>query len=938
MRVPTATYRIQFSHSFGFRKARRIVSYLAQLGISDVYASPIFKARKGSSHGYDIVDPNEINPELGSVSDFESVLEELEKRNMGWVQDIVPNHLAFHRENPMLMDVLENGIRSDYSHYFDIDWEHPSPGIKGKLLAPFLGSFYGESLEEGQIVLKYGPDGLKVAYYDLEFPLQIESYLLVFTHNLPLLQVTLGEDHPDFVKILGILYVLKNLPSIEDSQERYAQIKFIKRTLFELYRGNEDIGDFVDGNLRAFNGQDGENGRFNLLDELLAQQFFRLSFWKVAAQEIDYRRFFNISALISVRVEDEDVFNHVHQLIFELLKTEKVSGLRIDHVDGLYDPSVYLQRVRNIAPEAYIVVEKILNMSEELPHHWPVQGTTGYDFLNYVNGLFCDTDNEKTFAAIYSSVTGFSRAYEEVLFDTRRLIIHEDMAGDVDNLAHLVQQIAGRDRHGSDITLYALRRALTEVLAVFPVYRTYANPVVSSERDNQYIRQAMDRARKNNPGLTHEFMFIERFLMLDFPEYLPIEEKRRWLQFSMKFQQHTGPLMAKGFEDTMLYVYNRLLSLNEVGGRPDQFGCSLSEFHAFNRKRFDQWLASMNATSTHDTKRGEDVRTRINVLSEIPGEWKKSVRDWMRMNRGKKTRVAGRDVPDKNDEYFLYQILIGAFPNDEEAYPQFVTRIKEYIIKAVREAKVHTAWLRPDTEYEAAYESFVDKILTPSQSNRFLKAFRPFQRRISHYGIFGSLSQTMIKIASPGVPDFYQGSELWDLNLVDPDNRRPVDFGKRRSFLTDIRKRSASDVLGLIEELLANKEDGRIKIFLIHMALKARNRNPEVFRKGTYVPLEAAGRFSRNLIAFGRNYRDAWSITIAPRLLTSVIASNELPLGRHVWQDTEVIMPEGAPSRWRNIFSGEIVSGYDSLMVGEILSRFPVALLLDADVKRLGAD
>jgi (1->4)-alpha-D-glucan 1-alpha-D-glucosylmutase len=928
MRVPAATYRIQFSHSFGFKAARRIVSYLAQLGISDLYASPIFKARRGSPHGYDIVDPNEINPELGSLADFGSVIDELKKHDIGWIQDIVPNHMAFHQENQILMDVLENGNHSDYSHFFDIDWEHPSPSIKGKLLAPFLGSFYGDSLEEGEIVLKFGLDGLRVTYYDRAFPLQIESYLHVFTHNLPLLQVTLGEEHPDFVKFLGILYVMKNLPSVEKSQERYAQIRFIKRTLFELYRDNKDIRSFVDGNLRAFNGQKGEAGRFNLLDELLAQQLFRLSFWKVAAEEIDYRRFFNISDLISVRVEDEDVFNHVHELVFELLKSDKITGLRVDHVDGLYDPNVYLQRLRNAAPHAYMVAEKILNMSEELPHHWPVQGTTGYDFLNYVNAVFCHKDSEKAFARIYSSVTGHRKPYEEVLFDTRRLIIQEDMAGDVDNLAHLVQQIAGRDRHGSDITLYALRRALTEVLAVFPVYRTYVNPVVASERDNQYIRDAVDRARRNNPGVAHDFRFIERFLMLDFPEYVPDEEKTRWLQFAMKFQQHTGPLMAKGFEDTMLYVYNRLLSLNEVGGRPDQFGCSVGQFHEFNQKRCRLWPDSMNATSTHDTKRGEDVRARINVLSEMPGEWKRSVRDWMRINRGQKRRVAGKHVPDKNDEYFLYQSLIGAFPNEEEQYPQFVTRIKAYIIKAVREAKVHTAWLRPDTEYEAAYESFVDKILTPSEGNRFLEAFRPFQNKISHYGSFGSLSQTLIKIASPGVPDFYQGSELWDLSLVDPDNRRPVDFRKRRTLLADIRKRSASDVLGLIEELLAHKEDGRIKLFLIHMALKERNRNLEVFQRGTYAPLVAGGRFRRNLIAFGRNYQDAWAITIAPRLLTSIIASNELPLGRQVWQDTEAILPEDAPSRWRNIFTGEVVSSTNSLTVGDVLLHFPVALLM----------
>ncbi len=500
MRVPAATYRIQFNPSFGFKAARKVVSYLLHLGISDIYASPVFKARTDSSHGYDMVDPNEINPELGTLSDLDRLIGDLQANGMGWIQDIVPNHMAFHYENQLLMDILENGTRSSYAHFFDIDWDHPYPSLKGKLLAPFLGRFYGACLEDGEITLRYGPEGLRVTYYDLAFPLEIESYLHVFTHNLPLLQVTLGEEHPDFVKMLGILYILKTLTFVEKPQERYAQIKFIKRTLYELYRDNKEVRSFVNANLRIFNGKKGDAGRFNLLDELLAQQYFRLSFWKVAAEEIDYRRFFNISDLISVRVEDEDVFHHVHKLVFELLKSGKISGLRIDHVDGLYDPNVYLQRLRNLAPNSYMVVEKILNMSEDLPHYWPVQGTTGYDFINYVNGLFCQKENAEAFTRIFSSVTGFRRRYEEALLHNRRLIIREDMAGDVDNLAHLVQQIAGRDRHGYDITLYALQRALTEVLAVFPVYRTYVNPVVSSERDNQYIREAVDRARKTIPA------------------------------------------------------------------------------------------------------------------------------------------------------------------------------------------------------------------------------------------------------------------------------------------------------------------------------------------------------------------------------------------------------------------------------------------------------
>ena len=488
----------------------------------------------------------------------------------------------------------------------------------------------------------------------------------------------------------------------------------------------------------------------------------------MAAEEINYRRFFCVNGLISIRVEDEQVLNYTHGLIFDLIKRRVITGLRIDHVDGLYDPASYLQKVRGRAPATYIVVEKILNLNEDLPPLWPVQGTTGYDFTNYVNELFCQKENERAFSRIYAGVTGLKNSYEEVARDNKKLMIQEDMASDVHNLAQLLKNISSRDRHGSDITLNALQRALTEVLAVFPVYRTYINQVVVSENDRKYILEAVDRARANFPALLHGFAFVRRFLLLDFPDYVSEEEKRDWLHFAMRFQQLTGPVMAKGVEDTTLYVYNRLLSLNEVGGRPDHFGCSLEEFHKFNTKKRDLWPDSLNATSTHDTKRGEDARARINVLSEMPDEWLKKLRTWIRINRGKKKRVHGLAVPDRNDEYFLYQTLIGAWPFSDAEYPEFIERIKAYIVKAVREAKVHTAWLKPDTEYENAYVSFAEKILARSEANEFLKELIPFCRRVSHYGILNSLSQTLIKITSPGVPDFYQGTELWDLSLVDP--------------------------------------------------------------------------------------------------------------------------------------------------------------------------
>jgi (1->4)-alpha-D-glucan 1-alpha-D-glucosylmutase len=927
MNMSTATYRIQFNPAFGFQAAQTVISYLADLGISDLYASPIFKAVKGSLHGYDVVDPNRLNPELGGPSDLEGLAAELKAYNMGWIQDIVPNHMAIDSENRLLMDILENGSSSRYFQFFDVDWDYPAASLNNRILAPFLGRFYGECLEDGEIALQYGPDGFKTAYYDLAFPLRIESYLNLF-NNLAQLKRKLAEDDPDFIKLLGILYVLKSLSSSDEPEERNNQIKFIRHTMWEAYSSNAVIKAFVDENVRTFNGEKGKAESFNSLDDLLSQQVFRLSFWKVAAEEINYRRFFCVNGLISLKVEDEHVLNYTHGLIFDLIGKGVVTGLRIDHVDGLYNPVNYLQTVRGRAPAAYIVVEKILNLDEDLPPLWPVQGTTGYDFMNYVNELFCQKENERAFSKIYAGVTGLKNSYDDVVRDNKKLMIQEDMASDVHNLAQLLKKISSRDRHGSDITLNALRRALTEVLAVFSVYRTYISQNVVSDYDRKYILAAVDQARAYLPALLHEFAFIRRFLLLDFPDYVSEEEKRDWLHFAMRFQQLSGPVMAKGVEDTTHYVYNRLLSLNEVGGRPGQFGCSLEEFHNFNTKKRELWPDSLNATSTHDTKRGEDARARINVLSEMPDEWKKKLRTWIRINRGNKKHIQGLAVPDRNDEYFLYQTLIGAWPFSDAEYPDFVQRIKEYIVKAVREAKVHTAWLKPDTEYENAYVSFAEKILAHSEANEFLKEFIPFCRRVSHYGMINSLSQTLIKTTSPGVPDFYQGSELWDLSLVDPDNRRSVDFEKRRAMLAGIRERDDADISRLVQDLLSTREDGKIKLFLIYRALKAKKGNPEIFRSGAYLPLESAGRFRNHVIAFAWRYEQQWALVIAPRFLSHLVQEGDFPLGRQVWQDTEVIMPAGAPAAWRNVITNEALSAGRTLSVGDILLSFPVALLM----------
>jgi (1->4)-alpha-D-glucan 1-alpha-D-glucosylmutase len=926
--VPSATYRLQLTPTFGFQSVEPLAEYFRDLGISHIYASPIFAARKGSTHGYDVTDPNEINAELGTVPDLERLLAALRERGIGWIQDIVPNHMAFDSQNRMLMDVLEYGPASPFSDHFDIDWNHPYESMKGKVLAPFLGKFYGECLENGEIQISLDEGGLKVNYYDLCFPLRIESYATILNANLHALEATLGKEHVDFKKFAGITSSFPTPENRTDPVKRREQIELSKSALWRLYNANGEIKEYVDLNLRRLNGQKGDPDSFNALDRLLSGQFFRLSFWKVATEEINYRRFFNINQLISVRVEDERVFRSTHALIGRLLWSGDFSGVRVDHIDGLYNPAQYLERLREIGPEGYRVVEKILQPDEDLPARWRVEGTTGYDFLNLVNGVFCERQNDNRFDRIYSQFIGRFVQYSSLVADKKRLMIGRHMAGDIDQLAHLLKRLSAKDRFARDITLYGLRRALVEVLALFPVYRTYICRQPIEEADRRFMSEAIKRARETAPALVLELDFIERFLLLDFSARLSPEEQADWIHFVMRFQQLSGPLMAKGLEDTVFYIYNKLLSLNEVGGTPNRFGTSLVEFHYFNKKRAARWPHAMSATSTHDAKRGEDVRARIDVLSELPNEWAGKVAAWHKWNTVHKASASSGEVPDKNDEYFYYQTLLGSYPFDQGEAATFVERIKSYMIKAVREAKVHTAWLKPDEGYENGFLSFIESTLTPSENNRFLQDFLLFQRKIAHYGAFNSLSQTLLKLTCPGVPDFYQGSELWDLRLVDPDNRGPVDYVKRMDALKQLKVQEESDLHVLLHELLLNKHDGRIKLFVIHRVLELRRRYQALYSAGTYSPLTVGGPHKNHVIAFARQWESRWSVTVAPRYFASLISPEELPVGNRVWEDTSIDLPEKAPTAWHNALTNKHGEGPRRLELATVCEELPIALLI----------
>ncbi|PZO37556.1 MAG: malto-oligosyltrehalose synthase [Shackletoniella antarctica] len=936
MRIPTATYRLQFNPEFGFAAAQGIVDYLKSLGVSDIYASPIFKARKGSTHGYDVVDPTQLNPELGGAEAFQPLIDTVHHQGLGWLQDIVPNHMAYDGQNRYLMDVMEYGSDSEYFNFFDIEWEGPEE-LGGRVLAPMLGDFYDRCLERGEIQLSYDETGLSVNYYGLRFPVRIESYGRFLSYQSGRLAQHLDRRDRTFVKISGILYLVKNAIVDLTGREYRDQAQFAKSLLWDVYQDSDEVREFIDQNLVIFNGTPDQPSSFDLLDELLSEQLYRLSFWKVGAEELNYRRFFTVNELICLKVDDPQVFEQTHSLIDQMVKTGQFNGVRIDHIDGLYDPTTYLERLRDRLGDTYIVIEKILEAEETLPSSWPIEGTSGYEALVQLNGIFCQQDNQDALTRIYQQLTGETTPYDELVAAKKRLIADTNLVGDINNLARFLKRVCQQYRYGRDLTLYGLRTAIEEVLIAFPIYCTYANQGGISQRDLAYVQEAIEAARKRIPQLINELNLIERFLSLNFEGSLPEAEKAQWLHFVMRLQQFTGPLMAKGLEDTLFYGYNRFISLNEVGGSPGQFGLSLRQFHQLQQERQRQWPHAMVATSTHDTKRSEDVRARLNVLSELPTQWEAAVNSWRSLNGSYKKVVRDQVVPDANDEYFLYQTLVGAFPFDgpfdesldepldESRLASFSDRIADYVVKAVREAKVHTAWLRPDADYEDGFVDFARALLTPGDDNRFLTEFREFQQRIADYGIYNSLSQVLLKLMLPGVPDIYQGQDLWDFSLVDPDNRRPVNYDRRRQWLTELKQWAEDDRPALLQNLLEFRHDGRIKLWLTHCGLSARQAHPELFQLGDYEPLFARGEAEESVVAFGRQWQGQQVVAIAPRFLTGRIAPGELPIGA-VWGDTTLALP--SPGPWHNWITGTSFTAAKDARLADLLATFPVAILI----------
>ncbi len=926
-KLPVASYRLQFTPEFGFNAAREILPYLAQLGVSHLYASPILKPRTGSMHGYDVVDPNRLNPELGSEEEFHALLDEAAEHGIGWIQDIVPNHMAYSYENVYLRDMFENGERSPYRKFFDIEWEHPVENIRGRVLAPFLGDLYGNVLENGELSLSYSPEGFAVNYYEMRLPLSIESYAEILTYELGELEEQLGREHPDFVKLLGVLYVVKGLKSDRDTSVRYDQVGFVKRMLAELYESNSAVRAFIDKNLRVFNGEPGNPESYNRLDELLWGQVYRLAFWKVSSEEINYRRFFSINELISLRADREEVFEETHAYIRSLVEADRIQGLRIDHIDGLYDPRQYLERLRAAVGNVLILVEKITEPDEDLPESWPVEGTTGYEFLNCVGGVLCRVENRRKFARLYGTFTGMKTPYDELVYEKKRLIITNHMAGDLENLARFMRKVFGHDRHGIDITLQGLKRALMEVMIYFSVYRTYITDRIDRQADQFYISSAITVAKQKFPALLYELDYIERFLLLSYDKHVSQEGIGTWHDFVMRFQQFTGPLTAKGFEDTLLYVYNRLVSLNDVGSSPDSFGVTSAQFHQFNRKRSHSHPRAMNNTATHDTKRGEDMRVRLHVLSEMPGEWEKQLRSWRKLTAKLKPTVGGVGVPDRNDEYFLYQTLLGTAEPETLESPEYLQRIKDYTIKAVREAKVHTAWLKPDQGYEDGYLQFIEELLILARGAPFREAFIPFLRKLRFYGAYNSLSQVVLKLFAPGFPDLYQGTEFFELSLVDPDNRRPVDYARRAAVLSEFDAALPSELAAVAERDRVQPSE-RAKLFALREGLRLRRDWISLLDAAEYIPLATEGKYSDSLLAYMRRSGESCLVVAVPRFLTLVVPEGVAPLGAEAWHDTRMVLPEGVPSVfYEHYTASEVHAENGSVAAGRLFERFPFAIL-----------
>ncbi|GHA31841.1 malto-oligosyltrehalose synthase [Salinimicrobium marinum] len=885
MRSPSSTYRIQLSPDFPLEELWKIVDYLEVLGISTIYSAPFFQAREGSTHGYDITDPYKINREIGTLENFRLLSELLKEKKMTWLQDIVPNHMAFDGTNPWLRDIFELGPDSKYYNFFDIDWDYKG---WGKIMSPFLGNPLEEVLESNDLKLNFDREGFSLNYFDHSYPLSVRSYSKILEKT-------------------GINGWKEKFSSFSGNDMQWKDLKT------GFYREAKDTPQLESKVREAIRGI--RNSKESM-QEILELQYFKPCHWKETEQEINYRRFFTINDLICLRMEDPEVFKTYHHYILELCESGLIDGLRIDHIDGLLDPAAYTKMLRKaLGDNFYVIVEKILEWDENLPLDWPVQGTSGYDFLAEVNQLFTKADNKEKFTEAYEKIIPRLPEYEDLVYDKKLFILKKRMGGELHNLWLMLKDNQLLPEEEQDEEKW--KKVLGIFLAGFPVYRIYPEKFPLDELQKKTIEQAFQHAVNFKKEYRQDLEVLKKIFLGEAEK-----DQEKMFRFLHRCQQFTGPLAAKGVEDTSFYIFNRLVSHNEVGDSPENFGLSIEGFHQKMQQRKKDFPLSVNATATHDTKRGEDARMRLNVLSEIPEEWFTKVEEWNKITQNLRKEDSG---PGPNETYFIYQTLLGGMPFDQNADEEFLTRTKDYLQKVLREAKVHSNWADPDEEYESAVFEFTEAILN---DDAFRKSFDPFQKKIALLGAVKSLGQTLLKVTVPGVPDIYQGTEFWDLSYVDPDNRRPVDYDLRKRYITDFKSYNKDDLNKEISSFTTSFSNAKIKMYSLFKALNLRRKNEKLFEKGEYLPLEISGKASENFIAFARKMDQKWCVVVVPVLVNSVFeAEGKLIPKPEELEGSYLQLPAEAPKKWLNEFTQGQISTEGKVELNTLCSEFPMALL-----------
>lgn len=926
--TPRATYRLQFHAGFTFDDARELVPYLHELGVSHLYCSPLFRAAPGSAHGYDVLDHNQVNPELGGLPALYELSQALATRGMGLIVDIVPNHVGLAGgANPWWRDVLRFGQTSRFASYFDINWETQPHLASGVVVFPILGKPFGAALEAGELRLDVVDDDLVLRYYELTFPLSPKTYPTVI--GLPPLELRASLKDPNaFTEFVTILEGLQGelVAAVERHVDHFRQ----------LMRDEPAVKAFVKARAALFDGVPGHPESFDALEQLVLSQHYRVAYWRVSGEEINYRRFFDINELAGIRVEREDVFEETHRLLLDLAGSGIVTGIRVDHVDGLYDPTGYLQRLRQrlrevtvdvTTHELPIYVEKILGADETLPDAWTVAGTTGYDALARIDNALVDRRGTGELTRTYERFIGgrHQARFHDIVYRAKWEITRTAFTGEISVLAMELHRLAQRHRLHRDETLNAFRRALQTVLACFPIYRTYAIDGRPGAADRDIIGRTVDDALRRESSLSPGALaFLAEVLTLG-GDRLHADEVAQRLRFRQRFEQLSGPVMAKGFEDTALYRFNRLISLNEVGNDPSRFGAPLQELHRWFIERARRWPAAMSASSTHDTKRGEDLRARLHVLSELPGAWRAEVRAWSRLNGRHRTTMQGETAPDANTEYLIYQTIVGAWPRDMNAPNEgFRARLHGYLLKALREMKAQTSWTSPNERYELACQEFLAAILDPERSAQFLERCLAFTRRIQPAGALNGLTALILKTLAPGFPDFYQGTELSWLALTDPDNRTSIDFALRRRLLGKLEPHPPASILA-----------PEFKLWLTHELLRVRAAYPLVFAAGAYRALITRGRRAGNLVAFTRHHDERQIVVVAPRLVTRLLDGTGEHIPAASWDATYLTLPPA--KQWHDELGHRDLDAGGRVAAAELLTNLPFAVLSAAPHSRAAA-